>query len=390
MAIVNFTSWLTGDFIETLSGGTTSVQSTTTRNGAPYALRINVAGAGTGYSALRGLDASTGEPAFMNLSDCYFRVYFLFKVKPVSASEEIFRFVSSGAVLRFAVRLDSAGKLSAYDGSNVLLATGTTVLGSDTWYRIEARLLESASSDLWEVRINGTTEISGGPAAITAGTTDEIYIGKAVNTNSQDVDFYYADAMIESAAFPGPGQQVLLAPNAAGTYQTWTRGGTDSGNNWDQVDEVPSNDDTDYLLSPTSINQAETEAVGNPTGVDTVKCVKGMVRYRRDGASSGAIRLRFRSGSTDSDTSSNVTPGSAYATIAKLFETDPATAAAWVASALDGVQIGAVERSNSFATRMTVAYVTVDYQEAVVTGSLSTRKKGVSVAPFEPVPEYVW
>lgn len=65
-----------------------------------------------------------------------------------------------------------------------------------------------------------------------------------------------------------------LLPNAPGASTQWARGGTDSGANWSQVDDVPPNDGTDYVHTSTAgaYDLYEIENVA-----DELSAVKGVV-----------------------------------------------------------------------------------------------------------------
>mgnify|MGYP001566849821 FL=1 len=366
MAHVNIVGFESGDTSECNStSGTFSVQTSVKRTGA-YALRCNPTTTATGRVTVGRLLA-TGATTVASTgaaTAAYFRFYFRFDTAPASNDEPILAEIQLSSV---EIRLTSAGKLAAYDINGILLATGATTLSSGTFYRIEFKSdVSSVTDEVWEVKIDGVSEISGTtPAFMT-----EIWgfaVGKFANKNGNSVDYYFDDIAWRDDAYPGAGQIEVMQPSAAGNYQTFTRGGADSGNNWDQADELPHNSDTNYLVSDNTVDHAETEALESAAsaGVSgTINCAKACSVMKRDGASNGAVRQRVRSGSTDSDTSSNYAATAAYALIAKLHATDPATGSAWLTTGLDGLETGAVEKSATNKSRMTATYAVVDYTPA--------------------------
>jgi len=192
--------------------------------------------------------------------------------------------------------------------------------------------------------------------------TGRCFFGKLSNRNSQTIDFFYDDFIWSDSAYPGVGQCSVLLPEAAGTYQTWTRGGTDTGANWSQVNELPPNGNTTYLVSPLVLNDAETEDVqtsGTVGITGTVNSVKAESIFAQNVAG-GTVQLRLRSASTDNNTS-NYTTTASYVAIEKIYDTDPATSSAWTLGGIDGLECGALDTNAANQVRMTWTGVMVDY-----------------------------
>lgn len=370
MATVNFTGFETGDNSEAAAAltGTASYQNTTARNGG-YALRCNPATSALGYASLGGLTATgTSTTSAASIATSYIRFYFLYLTKPASGSERIMNVLTSAPANKILIYLNSSGQLVARDsGAVTVLGTGTTVLTSNTWYCIEVKCSTGASS-AWEVRINGVSEISG-TGNLGAGNAGWVVLGKAGNTSSQTIDCYYDDFFWSDSAYPGPGQCCVLLPINNGSNLTWTIG-AGSGLHYQQVDEVPPDGDTTYLLSPLASGSVETEqltdaiaAAGVSAGFNCVNSVKSLIIVKQN-ASAGTVTVRFISNGTNSDTASNYTTTAAYVGIGKLFDTDPHTSAAWVTLNLGFqtvIEVGAVCQSAVQQVRMTWCGVMVDW-----------------------------
>ena len=348
MTILNFLGFETGDLTEgTSSSGTVSVQSTVVRSGG-YAFRSNPTTTGAGRLDLGGLSAA-GAIAGFNVATIYETVYFRYATRPASADEPIIRHISQLGALKFELRLNSSGQLAAYDSALTLLATGATVLAADTWYRIEVSV-GTGTSAAWEVKINGVSEISG-TANLTTSNVSDCRLGKSINRNGNTVDFFYDDVCFDDAAYPGAGQVFRMDADNNGAYTAWTGVYTD-------VDDIPHDSDTTYLSNATSGN-AETVTLesGASAGlVGTPKSVKSCAIVRDEGGSS-AIQVRLRSATTDNDTTSS-DPGATYVLRALVYNTDPATGAAWLAAALDSLEVG-VDNAASVAARCTALSVMV-------------------------------
>ena len=371
MARLNFAGVETRSLSEFTTSGTVSAVTTPVRTGT-HALRANPTTTAAGYGQLGTLNVFGLQVTDVDAGAVtYLAFYFQYATKPAANSEEIAAFYDTVAALKLAVRIDSAGNLMAFaaDGTTQLGSTGATTLSANTWYLIEASAATGASA-AWEIKIDGTSEISGTGSL---GTRDaaSVRVGKVTNRNGNTVDFFYDDIRWDGAAFPGAGQITRMDMDGDGAYVTWTVG-AGAGADWTNVDDLNSaahDDDTTYLLSTLTDGNASTASLvtGAAAGITgTVKSVMNSGFFKRDGANAG-MTIRLRSGSTDNDTASIYVPTTAYVLLRKLYNTDPATAAAWVLSALDSVEVGAVEKDTGTRSRWTAGGLMVEYVPAVST-----------------------
>lgn len=370
MATVNFHGPASGELVEfDASANTISVVSTPVRPGGSYSLRSNPTTTGIGFATVAAIAAS-GATGAANAANAYTRFYFRYATKPSADNEEIFR-ARNGVSIKFQLRLNSSGNLVALDSALSTLATGSTVLAQDTWYRIEVLVGTGASAN-WEVKIDGVTEISG-TGNLLASNNTRWNVGKTTNYNGRSVDFFFADILVSDSGYPGPGQCLALTPNAEGNYNsTWTLNATGStaGTHYAEVDDLPEDGDTSYLLSTGSAGDAQTVNLTSTAtaGISgTINCAKAYAVVKRDGGTNGSVKVRIRSGTTDSDTTGSAST-SAYGWLGKLAEVDPSTSAAWGTSGLDGAEVGAVENSVN-KTRLTAAYLFVDFTAAAGGGT---------------------
>ena len=179
----------------------------------------------------------------------------------------------------------------------------------------------------------------------------------------ETVDYVFDDVLISNSAHPAAGGSVLLKARGDGNYTTWTIG-AGSGDKWQQVDDDPPGDsDTTYLVSTLSVGNAYTALMTQnaTSGVSgTINSIRAIARCKRDGASSGTYNVRVRSGGTDSDTA-NILSGTGYLYNDLYLDTDPATSAAWLDSAINVVEMGAVEAETTDKTRLSSTYMYVDF-----------------------------
>lgn len=360
MALLNICGWERGGSVEVgATAGTVSISTSVFRTGA-RSLRVNPTTTGTGYHQLRLFNAN-GDDTTLNAATITLRVYFRYATKPSADNEEIATGRTNVAE-KWAVRLDSDGKLSVYDQAAGLVATGATVLSVDTWYRIEMQAGTSATA-AYELRIDGVTELSG-----TMDTTTTNYnmvrIGKPNDRNGESVDFYYDDLAIRNdTTFPGAGQILQLIPTANGATQAWTAG--TNASDYQEVDETPTDSDTTYVKSTGSAGDVALFALQDCADVGitgTINAVKAYIRVKEDVTTTSANRIRLVSGATTSD--GNATNRTAsYGEVQRVFPTDPNTSAAWELASIDALQIGSIE-DNAVAMRITNVALMVEYVPA--------------------------
>jgi hypothetical protein len=350
VAVLNLSGWEAGDSTEASgTSGTFSVQGTTKRSGA-YALQVNPTTTAAGYHQFRNAAAWTAaatDSVFAH-NDLYVTVYFRYATRPAANDEEILQFIHSGGG-KLWLRINSSGNLAVYNAAVALVATGTAVLAQDTWYRLDVRCGTSATIGAYEVKIDGTTDVSG-TANTSANQHTGVRLGKVANRNGNTVDYFYDDLIISDTAYVGAGAVEIMVPTASGTYSQWTAG---TGSTFADVDDVPHDSGTSYLAA-TAQNDASTfnlESRENAGISGTINGVKFVVVAARAGASNASYQTRARNGSTDSD-SLTLTAVSGYTSRLAVLATDPNGDIAWTTGGLDSTEIGVEDNDATNRTRV--------------------------------------
>jgi hypothetical protein len=294
MAYFAIASFDTGDVTSesASTAGTVSYNTTNERTGAGC-LRVNPTTTGTGRWRPFGTPSADGTsnggtfaPGAILGMGFYFRVDTL----PASNSEEIAVIVDASNNERFQLRVNSSGNLLLYYNETNLLATGTTVLSTGTYYRIFFFINNTANTQ--GVILNGTTELSGSQTIANNPTTPTL--GKQNNRNGQSVDYYYDDFILtDSATEPNAGWRCRLSvPIGAGTYSGWTNG---TGTTYAEVDETPTDGDTTYIqASATQDNQSSSfdmTAWATAGFTASVQAIFSLV-YARTTSTSGSSNVR--------------------------------------------------------------------------------------------------
>jgi hypothetical protein len=247
----------------------------------------------------------------------------------------------------------SDGLLRARQGivSGALLGTASLTMSIDQWHLIEWRhQMTSATVGATEVWLDGTRVInfSGDNTATSTINVANLMLGMVTNvTNTGFYDAFDDIAVNDTSGSINNGQifdgrVVLLKPNGAGTNTNQTRGGTDSGANWSQVDELPPSL-TDYVFSATAGTRDTYALEDVPSGTWAVNCCEVLAFAQNSDAGAGSLGLTVKSGATTNEGTAQAL-GITGQYLRQLYETDPATSTAWTVSGVNALEAGTTVR----------------------------------------------
>lgn len=244
-----------------------------------------------------------------------------------------------GATLHLDLRLNVSNVIT-FTRNGTLLATGTTVITTDTDYLIAGRVKISDTAGELELWVNGVQEsltyVSGTSTtqdtrnAGTAGLVDTFRMATVHNSGANTTDF--SEIYIFDTA--GSVNNALVADwriyarrvTANGTTNNYTPSASTNASN---VDETQGNDgDTTYNSSatPGDIDLFQFGAVPWTSG--TIAAIMHRIVARKDDAGARTIRPKQRQSSTNySGTTQTLT--TAYAHYREIVETNPDTSAAY-------------------------------------------------------------
>jgi hypothetical protein len=308
-------------------------------------------------------DYPVGDQEFVS-AGCRFRFR-------TDATDQIFRFVTDPASAQrsqMAIRRVIGGTLRVNSpGPNVNYDSGSANIATLTWYyaMLYTRLhdtagefiakLFDASGALIETltQTNIDTYNTGSPARKAEAT----YWGGA--TGDTYIDHLWTDV---TGAFRGCGYVETLSPTSNGDTNSWSRGGTDTGNNWDQVDEVPKNQ-TSYVVS-TGADQVELYGFANRAQAGTPIAVHQIIYAHAHTAGTREYKPICKIGGvvyegatqTTTDTSNLASP------VLVAWQNNPATSGAWTDSDIDGAQFGAKSVTTDVRIQNMQLHVLVDIE----------------------------
>ncbi len=259
----------------------------------------------------------------------------------VTALGDILRLRDS-TTTQVSVAVTATGQVAIYrggSGGTQLAASSAGFLNTSTWHYFELKVLFN-NSGTYELRVDGsgsallsgsadTTQtannyandiqlVSGSPASF----FDDLYL---INTSGPPNNDFLGDTRIEGRVPTGVGNYAQFTPSA--------------GANWQNVDDIPPNGDTDYNSSAT-VNQKDSfahQTLSTLTG--TVRWVTHCVDGRKDDAGTRKVAPLFRISSTDY-VGSDDTLSTSYQFFTQTYETSPATSSAWTVSEVNAAEVG--------------------------------------------------
>lgn len=257
---------------------------------------------------------------------------------------------ADGTSVQTQLAVNGVGQVVLYRGvytSGTVLGTSTVAMGFNTHYYLEWSLTIHASTGASVVRIDGVPVLSLSTIntqAVASGVASRLRVGNLgsiVALGDLDIDDLYVCDQGGSAnnAFLGDCRVDYLPPDGDGTHRAWTpSAGTD---HYALVDDLTPNADTDYLASGTA-GQRDTHtfpslpSMPNPV----VKGVQHVASARKDDAGTRQVKSLVVSGGTTQVGAAVHTLALSYVMYTQLYETDPATGAAWTTTAVNGVEAG--------------------------------------------------
>ncbi len=188
------------------------------------------------------------------LTEVYFRCRY--RGSPVTkndgAENMLFHFISGGG---------SVARVEANKANQLMLVVGgsqvgnlSQVLVNDTWYLLEGYYKMHDTSGSYILKIDGVERCTfvgdTKPGAYTS--FNRVQFSGAGSNFGAPYTFFDDVAMNDTSgavdnSWCGPGKIERLLVNANGDLNEWTPAG--QANNWECVDETPSNGDTDYVTA---------------------------------------------------------------------------------------------------------------------------------------------
>lgn len=237
------------------------------------------------------------------------------------------------------VRVLGSGQVQLTRNGNVLATSAAALPAPDLWMHLEVKVtVASGTGGSMELRLNGVSFVSatnvntqntGSPSA-----NQFFFGGSSAFPRYDDVILWNTSGSVNNN-WHGDRKVLTRLPNGAGALAQWT---PSAGANWQCVDEVTPNNDTDYVASS---NAGDIDLYAHSGGLaGTIHSAQVVAMARKDDAGLRQIRDIVRSGGTNYQGGLVHTLGSGFQSFAEIWEADPNTAAPWTAANLNAAQFG--------------------------------------------------
>lgn len=334
---LNNTAGGTNPFFDVARGGNVITSSPTPRNGT-YAWSSN-----TG-----------GPPDVKSITTSAVTLFTRFGAYLPNWSTEYFVSIGDGlgtaqSNCQVAIGMDTAGHLRIRNGDpygGTILWTSSVVVSMNVWHLIEFKVKIDASTGTFQLKIDGTaeTEQTGlntrGAATTAIGYWAFGGIGRNGSAAFFDDFAINDDQGSTNNGYIGNGKVVLMAPVGAGGH-TALNNTVGSSTHWQNVDEIPANDATDYNYDDATIgtNHIDTYTLTTLSNIGTVNAIIIYVKAQNDDASNANMKIVTRMASTDYESAATAMTQT-WAWYNQLRETNPNTSAAWTSTNLGVLEVG--------------------------------------------------
>jgi|SRR5687768_1007179 len=227
-------------------------------------------------------------------------------------------------------------KLVLTRGSDIatnILAETTNSLVNNTWHYFGMEFTRHASTGAVNLYLDGSLEDSA--TGLNSGSADiDIVEIETFSTNAVLIDDYY---VVSGATWLGERKIETLYVTADTAQKDWTADtGTD---NYARVDEPQMDGDSSYVFAST-VGDEDLYTLGDlSTTPSTIDAVQVAFAGRKDDATSRTVAPVLVSGAT-TDVGTDKAMAAGYSVGIELYETDPATTAAWTAAAVNALNVG--------------------------------------------------
>lgn len=258
----------------------------------------------------------------------------------------VFRFINNGTGhVDIYIRAD--GKIAADTEAAQPAAVSTLTVPFNQAVYIEAKVFVDNSTGTIRVKVDGVDYINATGLDTKANAVSAV-INQIRLGSHRGGAFYanYDDFVIWDTTgsfcndFLGDVRVDGKTPNANGATNNFTRGGSDSGANWSQVDEMPPNSDTDYVFSGTVTDKELYNFASWPASA--VHAVAVNLFMKKTDASARSVRALAAEGGTEGDNGTDIPLSTSYTYHQAIFHTNPDSSppAAWTPTQLNNAEFG--------------------------------------------------
>jgi hypothetical protein len=293
--------------------------------------KITDTASGTGAAARQAGSVSIAH-TFPATATLVFGVRFRLGGHP-SVTKTLIEF-AQGGTRQYYVRLLANGAFD-FVADGVVLGTSTFVMPVNTWTYMELKVLVHDSAGTVELRFNGNTTPDINLTSQDTQTTATAEVDQ-VELHSDALLYDWDDLYLDDTTFHGDVFVETIVADGVGTDADFT---PSAGSNFENVEELPTDNDTTYNESLT-VDDRDRFTHGNiPADTETVLGVQVGIWCKKTVAGDREVRTLAHDGVTEGEGAAQ-TPGVDYTWLYDMFEDHPTGAAAWTESEVNAGQFG--------------------------------------------------
>lgn len=381
LPLINWSGFEAGDLAEGSANGGSPTTSTVIVRSGLYSLQILPATTiSTPYVEYAALNAS-GSITTINLDTIKVTISMYPVTRPSSADEEIFSVydnTTSPGILKWSLRMNSSGNLVAYDSTSAPIGTSSTVPSLNTWTTLTLSV-GTGTSAAWEVKFDGSADMSGSTDNLGTGQVGRIRIGKYTNRNSKQYQINWDDLKISPDTYY-LGEKIMRVPVSGDSAPTQWTGGTEDSD-FSEIDETIRDEDASYIrcnnVAGLKMHQFVFQDISELGNVGVIKSVSVYARAKKeDAGATGSFNLRTIVGPVESNTSSRNLSND-YSITRKIFDEDP-NGGIWTYDAFNVMEAAVIENNANY-IRCTQVFAMILYNDT-------------EEYPIDPLPRYkrIW
>lgn len=267
-----------------------------------------------------------------------FAIGFAFKTDNVGSfgagGGEILQFRNGATtILKLAIINNGRIALGRTDVTSTLICqSAINTIASNTWYYVELEITRHASAGVATIYVNGVN------VATASGANTGASIIDSFGMNGGFTNVYYDDLYVtNTAAKLGECRIETLRPTVDTATKDFTRSA--GANNFDNVDDVQTDDDTTYNFSGTVGHKDLFDLANLSSTPLTVLAVQPILCAKKDNSATRQIRHNMKNGVTTTNGTTRNLSGS-YLYYADIYVLNPDTAAAFDGTAVNAMQLG--------------------------------------------------
>lgn len=261
----------------------------------------------------------------------------------LGAVRQVFE-LREGATAHISVVQNASGAFEVRRGtsSGTVLGTTAATYTVGAYYFIEIKATIHDTTGSYELKIEGASVLTGTSVDTrnggTSGVIDTVALSSFSNVSWSDWYILDTTGSAPFNNFLGDVRVDGLQPNAAGDSTTWTRAGTNTGNNWDQVNENAPDSDTTRVESIVVGNVDLYHLTDLPAGVNPL-AVHTLVHWSKTDVGARSARTKLKQNSVTVNGTTTALGAGYVGLVEGPYLTAP-DGSAWSAAKVNALQIG--------------------------------------------------